>query len=306
MTSPFVIVVHGGAGRWPSRLRPAALDGVAAAVTATATALAADASAVEAVCLAVALLEDAPVFNAGTGSALNADGDAEMDAAVMAGDDARFGAVCALRRVRNPVQVARAVMERTPHCVLAAEGALRFAREQGFRDHDPVTEARRSELARAAAGERPRGEVEPRSRTVPPATHDTVGAVALDRRGRLAAATSTGGITMKRPGRVGDSPLPGAGTYATPVAASSATGLGESILRRLSTRTICDLVAAGRHPDDAIATALAALAADAADAGFIAVDVAGRIGIGHDAAAMPHAFVREGDPAVTTRVAVPS
>jgi beta-aspartyl-peptidase (threonine type) len=293
--------VHGGAGRWSARWHAPAVAGVSAAARAGAALLATGATALDGVCAAVVVLEDDPVFNAGTGSALNTDGEAEMDAAVMDGRDARFGAVCALRRVRNPVLVAHRVMECTPHCLLAGDGALRFARAQGFADHDPVTEQRRTELAKALAGDRRRGDVAP---ITPPAAHDTVGAVALDAEGRLAVATSTGGITMKLPGRVGDSPLPGAGTWASAKAASSATGLGEAILRRLSTRNVCDLIAAGRHPDDAIGAALAALAGADADAGFIALDALGRIGAGHDSAAMPHAFFREGDADVTARMTV--
>jgi beta-aspartyl-peptidase (threonine type) len=301
----FAVVVHGGAGRWRDRWHAGALAGVTAAAQAAIDVLAAGRSALDAVCAAVVVLEDDPLFNAGTGSALNVHGEAEMDAGVMDGLTARFGGVCALARVRNPVLVARAVMQHTPHCLLAAGGALRFARERGFADHDPVTEQRRQELAKAIAGERRRGDVAPLTPAAPPATHDTVGAVALDARGGLAVATSTGGITMKLPGRVGDSPLPGAGTYATRAAASSATGLGEAILRRLSTRTICDLIGAGRDPEEAIALALADLAVADADAGFIAVDARGRIGVGHDSAAMPHACFTSGDRAITARMAVP-
>jgi beta-aspartyl-peptidase (threonine type) len=303
MTRPrHAIVVHGGAGRWRPRWHDATIAGVVAAVRAGAEALARGEGALDAVCAAVVRLEDDPLFNAGTGSALNADGQAEMDAGVMDGHTSRFGAVCALQRVRNPVLVARAVMERTAHCLLAAEGALRFARDCGFADHDPVTAQRRDELARALAGERRPSDVVPGAQR---ASHDTVGAVALDERGCLAVATSTGGITMKRAGRVGDSPLPGAGTYATSAAASSATGLGEAILRRLSTRTVCDLIAAGSAPDVAVRAALADLAAYDADAGFIALDAQGRIGVGHDSAAMPHAFLVAGAADLTARMAVP-
>jgi len=298
----FAVVVHGGAGRWRERWHAGALAGVTAAARAAIDVLAAGRSALDAVCAAAVVLEDDPLFNAGTGSALNVHGEAEMDAGVMEGLTARFGGVCALARVRNPVLVAREVMRHTPHCLLAAGGALRFARERGFADHDPVTEQRREELAKAIAGERWRGDVAP---LTPPAPHDTVGAVALDTGGGLAVATSTGGITMKLPGRVGDSPLPGAGSYATRAAASSATGLGEAILRRLSTRTICDLIAAGRDPREAIASALADLAGDDADAGFIALDAHGRIGVGHASAAMPHAFFSLGDADITARIAVP-
>ena len=288
----FAIAVHGGAGRWKPRQDAEALAGVAAALQAGAAELERGGTALAAAVAAVVILEDHPAFNAGTGSALNARGEAEMDAAVMLGSAARFGGVCAIRRVKNPVLVAKAVMNETPHALLAGDGARAFARACGFGDHDPVTEARVAELNAARA----RG-----VRASPMAgPTDTVGAVALDTAGQLAAATSTGGVAMKLPGRVGDSPLPGAGTYATTLCAASATGLGEAILCRLSTRSLCDLVAAGRTPDQAISAVLEEL--HGADAGFIAVDANGRIGVAHNTRAMPHAFLAAGARAPTVRM----
>ena len=285
----YSIVVHGGAGGWEGSVQAEVLDGLRGAVERAVTLLSAGASASDAVVAAVVALEDDPLFNAGTGSVLNQEGVVEMDAAVMTGHDLACGAVAALQRVRNPVLVARRVMQATPHVLLAGEGALRFARAHGFQDYDPLTpEARRHYEQRAT--ERSAG---------PPGT---VGAVALDRAGRLAAATSTGGRFLKLPGRVGDSPIPGAGTYATLAAAASATGHGESLLRHLATRSVCDLVAGGVPPQQAVARVLEHIAAaSSSEAGLIAVVRDGAIGIAHGTPAMPHAWLREGNPEISAR-----
>jgi beta-aspartyl-peptidase (threonine type) len=223
-------------------------------------------SALDAVTVAVAVLEDDPLFNAGTGSVLNRDGEVEMDAAVMTGHDLRFGAVAAIRRVRNPVLVARQVMERSGHALLVGEGAVRFAREHGFGDCDPITAEALSAFQRARAD----------------LALGTVGAVALDGEGWLAAATSTGGTLLKLPGRVGDTPLPGAGTYATRDAAVSATGKGELVMRVLAAKSICDLGAAGVPMQHAVNRVLTAMRDTVgADAGFIAIGRGGSIGIEH-------------------------
>ncbi len=284
----WAIVVHGGCGRWESSDSPAALKGVRAAVQAGARVLADGGSALDAVCAAVVVLEDDPLFNAGTGSTLNRDGDAEMDAAVMTGD-LRCGGVAAIRRVRNPVLVARRVMEETPHVLLAGRGATAFARRQGFRDYDPVTpEARRRLRSAVAAG----------------AARGTVGAVALDADGRLAAATSTGGIALKLPGRVGDSPVPGAGNYATRFAAASATGRGELILRHVVTKALCDRVAAGRGAGRAAQETLRRLALERGESvGVIALDRAARVGVAiHGGGTMPHAWFVAGADRVVVRM----
>lgn len=282
------IAVHGGAGNWDPALHDDARAGVRAAAEVGRTMLGSGASALDAVCAVVVALEDNPVFNAGTGSVLNRDGDVEMDAAVMNGQDLGFGAVAAIRRIRNPVLVARCVMERSGHALLAGEGALRFARAQGFADYDPVTARARTEWERLRPG--PQG---------------TVGAVALDSQGGLAAATSTGGTVDKLAGRIGDSPLPGAGTYATELAAVSATGRGELVMRALAGKRICDLVEQGRTMQEAVVAVLQWMRAGiGGDAGFIAVSRAGSVGIAHGMAFMPHAFATSADPAVTVSMQV--
>lgn len=273
------IVVHGGAGSWPRELWRPALRGVRRAAGMGAAVLAAGGSALDAVVEAVAALEDDPVFNAGTGSVLNREGEAEMDAGVMDGATLGAGGVAALRRVRNPVRVARRVLEATPHVLLVGEGALAFARAQGFADHDPVTAQRRAEHARRVA----RGE--------PGTPKDTVGAVALDGAGRIAAATSTGGVSLKLPGRVGDSAIPGAGNYANAWAGASATGRGELVMRVLATKEVCDRVAAGETADAACAAVVEAMRGTVGDdVGLIALDARGGVGVAHGRDLMPHAF----------------
>ncbi|HTS52485.1 MAG TPA: isoaspartyl peptidase/L-asparaginase family protein [Burkholderiales bacterium] len=284
----WAIAVHGGAGDWDVARHAQARAGVSSAAQRGGILLAGGGAALDAVTAAVAALEDDPSFNAGTGSVLNRDGEVEMDAAVMTGHDLAFGAVAAIRRVRNPVLVARCVMERSGHALLAGEGAVRFAREQGFGDYDPVTAGARAAFERARADLR----------------LGTVGAVALDSAGRLAAATSTGGVLLKLAGRVGDTPLPGAGTYATQGAAVSATGKGELMMRVLAAKSICDLAAAGLSAQDAADRVLAAMRdAVGADAGFIAIGRDGSIGMAHGTRHMAGAWWTSEQSAVRATMA---
>ena len=286
----WAILIHGGAGEWLSQDEAAALAGVGLAASNAMQRLVAGGSALDAAVAAVVELEDNALFNAGTGAVLNRDGEAELDASVMTGHDLRCGAVAALRRVRNPVLVARRVMERTAHVMLAGEGALRFARSEGFGDYDPVTQRARDAWLRRTS-----------------ASPGTVGAVVLDLVGRLAAATSTGGVSLKLPGRVGDSPIPGAGNYANAAAACSATGHGELMMRVLAAKDLCDRVARGEHPQAAVDALLREMAAGiGADGGFILLSRDGQLGVAHTMASMPHAWWCEGEPAATARMRVPS
>jgi beta-aspartyl-peptidase (threonine type) len=277
-----VILVHGGAGRWAGEDRPLAVAGVARAAAVGWNVLVEGGSALDAAIESVVALEDDPLFNAGTGSVLNADGVVEMDASVMAGDTLAAGGVACLRRVRNPVLVARRVMEATDCVLLAGPAAAAFAREQGFSDYDPGL----PRALRKAAGV------------------GTVGAVALDAAGRLAAATSSGGREGKRPGRVGDSPIPGAGNYASAQAAVSATGWGEQMLRHVTAKDVADRVARGATPQQALRGALDDMARRFGEPiGAIALDAHGDLGVVHGTEAMPHAWRRSGDPGVTAQFA---
>jgi beta-aspartyl-peptidase (threonine type) len=209
------LLVHGGVGPYEAEYEDARRAGLARAAETARDLLESGAEALDAVVRAVAVLEDDPVFNAGRGSVLNAQGEVEMDAAVMDGARGRVGAVAAVRGIVHPIDLARAVLEDGRAVLLVGTGAERFAEERGLDRCNPATlivEAQRAALARLHH----RG---------------TVGAVARDREGRLAAATSTGGLSGKLPGRVGDTPLAGCGTYADRRVAVSTTGDGESVVR---------------------------------------------------------------------------
>ena len=270
MAQGFAIAIHGGAGTAPRRAMSAALrrryqHGLERALEAGHAVLARGGASLDAVCAAVVELEDSPLFNAGRGAVYNADGKHELDAGVMNGATLAAGAVAAVGRIRNPVLAARAVMERSAHVLLVGRGAERFASRCGLKMERPAyfrTEARLAAWKRRQKGH-----------------HGTVGAVALDRAGNLAAATSTGGYTGKLPGRVGDSPLIGAGTYADNSAcAVSGTGLGEAFIRAVLAH---DVAARMRYGGESLASAsskaLATVARLGGDGGLIAVDPRGRI-----------------------------
>jgi beta-aspartyl-peptidase (threonine type) len=206
----------------------------------------------------VRLLEDAPVFNAGTGSCTTAEGVCELDAIIADGDSLAFGAVAAVRNVRNPVSLARRVMTETPHCMLVGEGACRFATAQGAAT---ATDAELRSPYAAGSG-------------------DTVGAVARDGAGRIAVATSTGGVPGKMPGRVGDAPLIGSGAWADSRAGgASATGIGEDLMRVLMARRAVDHLARDRPPAMACRAAVDDLERLVQGrGGVILLDPAGRTG----------------------------
>lgn len=270
------ITVHGGAGREDAADVVARREGVARAADAGFAVLAAGGSALDAAIAAVVVLEDDPAFNAGVGSVLTVEGIVEADASVMEGAQLGGGAVGAVRGARNPVLVARAVMTEAQEVFLVGEPATALARRHGLAVDPEVlvtAEARRRWLERrAAAGE-------------------TVGAVARDHAGHVAAATSTGGVAGKRAGRIGDSAVLGAGTYADDrLGAASATGPGEMILRLGLSRVALDLLARGKPPRDAATAALAILRERlGAEAGLILVDASGRTAAAHTTPAMPTA-----------------
>jgi L-asparaginase / beta-aspartyl-peptidase len=241
-TTP-VLVIHGGAGVIKRDMDPAKEKAVRAAMTKALldgyAQLKAGKPAIDAVTTAITVLEDDPNFNAGKGSVFTHDGKNEMDAAVMEGDTLSAGSVAGVHRVKNPILLARTVMEHSPHVMLVGDGAEEFAKEQGITLVDPSyfrTEERWQQLQRALKEDdqkKPHADLET-------AKHfGTVGAVALDSQGRLAAGTSTGGMADKRWGRVGDSPIIGAGTYANAQCAVSGTGWGEFYMRTVAAHEIC-------------------------------------------------------------------
>ena len=263
------VIVHGGAGRGADAERRERLAGCVAAARTGWTAVRRGCPAVEAVEEAVAVLEDDPLFNAGTGSSLNAAGEVEMDAALMR-DTLEAGAVAAVAGIRNPIRLARKVLDDGRHVMLAGQGARDFARRAGIEPVRGDTLITRAQRNRWSAG------------------HGTVGCVAVDARGRLAAGTSTGGTPGKLPGRVGDSPLIGCGTYADAVGAASCTGQGEAIIKVLLAKTAVDLLAAGLTPATAAKRAVELLERQTgAEAGLILVDRYGAVGFAHNAEEMP-------------------
>lgn len=240
---PPALVIHGGAGVIRASMTPEIEKAVRAtlleAVNRGYAELKAGKPALDAVTSAITVLEDDPNFNAGKGAVFTHDGHNELDSAVMDGASLKAGAVAGVRTVRNPILLARAVMEKSPHVMLAGPGAETFARENGIALVDPAyfrTERRWQQLQKALAEDKA-GTAHADLET---AKHfGTVGAVALDRNGHLAAGTSTGGMTDKRFGRIGDSPVIGAGTYADANCAVSATGWGEFYLRTVAAHSIC-------------------------------------------------------------------
>jgi L-asparaginase / beta-aspartyl-peptidase len=304
---PIALIAHGGAGNWRPGSDNDAVEGMRAAVVAGREVLNRSGTALDAVCATVVALEDNPIFNAGTGAVLNFDGFCELDACVMESRDCRVGAVSGLQRVRNPVLVARKVMEETDHVMLTAEGAQRFARAMGFGDHDPITPERRADWRNKRDHvDDVLGKHALRMRRFlkehPEYAGGTVGAAAIDADGVLAAATSTGGVTLKLAGRVGDTPLPGAGNYASPWVAASATGTGEFVIRTLATRAISESVEHGASLPAAMQSMLDQLGnAFDADVGFIAVDRNGKACAAHRTRDMPHAFF-EGNGEIVARM----
>jgi len=293
------LIVHGGAGSWRPGSDDDAIRGITKAVAAGRRILEAGGSALDAAVAASLVLEDNPIFNAGTGAVLNFDGFVEFDACVMVSDAAQIGAVSGLQRVKNPIIVARQVMEETDHVMLTGDGATRFARVMGHADYDPITPARLADWVdkkaklEVAVGNDGRGAMKIRKFLIshPEYAGGTIGAVALDANGVLCACTSTGGVTMKLVGRVGDTPLPGCGTYASKFAAASATGTGEYVIRSMATRQISDNVEKGMTLDASIAAVLDGLGRDFdADVGFIGIDANGNAVGAHRTPHMPHAW----------------
>jgi L-asparaginase / beta-aspartyl-peptidase len=230
-----VLVVHGGAGtisrdKMTPEREKAYRATLSEALTSGYKILQSGGTSLDAVETAVRVMEDSPLFNAGRGSVYNADGRIEMDASIMEGSSHKAGAVASVSGIKNPIIAARRVMEKTRHVLLVGNGAMQFAREQGLEFADSAyfaTPQRWEELQRAKSKEQEQG-----SHGLPDVHYGTAAALAIDREGNLAAGTSTGGLTNKRWGRVGDSPLIGAGTYAdNATCAVSCTGTGEYFIR---------------------------------------------------------------------------
>jgi beta-aspartyl-peptidase (threonine type) len=299
------LIVHGGAGAIPPENYEGARAGCRAAAQAGWGVLRAGGSAVEAVQAAIVALENDPRFNAGTGAVLTADGRAQLDAGIMDGEWLHAGAVAGVERLKNPIRAARLVLA-SPHVLLVGAGAEQFAVEHGMALCDPRELVTETQYARWRRGYREGDDVN--VDTTPAAApdgapvhadddrHGTVGAVAVDARGCIAAGASTGGIAAKYPGRVGDTPLVGAGFYAeNGLGGVSCTGHGEDFIRLLLARRALDFVAAGQPAQEAAASAIRLLGERVGGhGGLILLDGEGRVGFAYNTSAMAYAFMTEG------------
>jgi beta-aspartyl-peptidase (threonine type) len=270
------LVVHGGAGADPAEGREELRAGMQEAAAAGWAMLSGGGSALDAVEAAVRALEDHPRFNAGRGSVLTTAGTVEMDASIMEGNALRNGAVAGVTALRHPISLARRLLEDGRHSLFVGAGAMGRARELGLPSCDPaelITERQRNRLRAIQAG--------------------TVGAVALDRHGVIAAGTSTGGTAGKLPGRVGDSALIGCGTYAeSTLGGVSCTGDGEAIIRVVLARRTLEILRAVDDPDHACQIALEVLVDEGrGQGGLILVDWKGRLGWAHSTPLMPVAWM---------------
>jgi beta-aspartyl-peptidase (threonine type) len=273
------LAIHGGAGVIKKGdLAPAKEAAYRAslgtALEAGAKVLRSGGASLDAVEAAVRILEDDPLFNAGKGAVFTAEGRNELDAAIMDGSNLKAGAVAGVTRTKNPVSLARAVMEQSPHVMLARDGADLFSKQRGLEQVEPGyfrTEQRWQEFLEWRASHSSARDTAHR--------YGTVGAVAIDQQGHMAAATSTGGLTGKRWGRIGDSPVIGAGTYAADgVCAVSATGTGEYFIRTNAARQLCDRIAwKGQTVQAAANATIANIGGLGGDGGMIAMDKVGHI-----------------------------
>jgi beta-aspartyl-peptidase (threonine type) len=281
------LVVHGGAWAMPDDMVQAHLHGVRNALVAGWRVLERGGPALDAVEEAVVIMEDDATFDAGRGSFLNRDGKVQLDALIMDGSTLRAGGVGCVERLKNPIRAARKILSESPHVYFVAEGAEQFAAEHGValcRNEDLVV-AREVERLReyqelAARGSANDGE----DLFAPSISHDTVGAVALDRGGNIAAATSTGGTLNKAPGRLGDSSLIGCGCYADNLsAAASTTGWGEPIMKLVLAKWTADRVSAGNLPEWAAQEAMNYLKQRLnGHGGIIVLNAQGQFGIAHN------------------------
>jgi beta-aspartyl-peptidase (threonine type) len=303
VTTDPILVVHGGAWAIPEDMVEGHLHGVRNAIAAGWRALSRGGSALDAVEEAVVVLEDDETFDAGRGSFLNRDGKVQLDAFIMEGATLRGGGVGGVERLRNPIRAARKILSESPHVYFVAEGAERFAAEHGIELCDNKDLVIPREVERLRTFQAHAAEQAP-DLFAPAISHDTVGAVALDGQGNLAAATSTGGTLNKAPGRLGDSSLIGCGCYAdNESAAASLTGWGEPIMKLVLAKWSADRVLAGNLPEWVSQEAMNYLKARVnGHGGIILLDAKGHIGIAHNTPRMAWALkTPKGEDAGITR-----
>lgn len=290
MSSPAtqpVLLIHGGAWAMPDDAVAAHERGIANALAAGWDALERGGTSVDAVEAAVTVMEDDDTFDAGRGSFLTRDGRVQLDALLMNGENLRTGGVACVERLRNPIQAARLVLEESPHVYFVGAGAERFATQHGMRliDNFELIVPRERERLMAFQRHEAAGGADTTFSGEPTAhSHDTVGAVALDQYGNLAAATSTGGTLSKAPGRVGDSSLIGCGCYADNLSAAvSLTGWGEPIMKLVLGKWAVDRVASGSPPQEAASAAIDYLYTRlGGHGGIILLGPNGELGLAHN------------------------
>jgi beta-aspartyl-peptidase (threonine type) len=298
------IIVHGGAGKWqPERSKPG-MEGVKRAAETGMGILKHGGSSVDSVMEAVVVMEDDGAFNAGYGSSLSMEKKVEMEASIMDGKTLQAGAAGLLSDIKNPVRLARVVMERTDHVLVVGEGAERLATAEHLERRNPVTELRLryyEQQKKALLEGKP--ELPKLAKLIKDwpelFTLGTVGAVAVDNEGSVAAATSTGGFPLKLPGRIGDSPLIGCGTYADNLSgACSTTGVGEIAIRLVLAKTVCNYMEDGKAAQEAAELAIKIVNTRLSSVynamGLIAIDAYGRIGAAHNSPNMCWAYITPG------------
>ncbi|MGE5532266.1 MAG: isoaspartyl peptidase/L-asparaginase family protein [Bacteroidota bacterium] len=284
------IIVHGGAWDIPPELHAEHLSGCRTAAAAGWEILERGGTAIDAVEAAIRVMEDHPVFDAGRGSHLNADGQVELDAGMMDGATLRAGAVAAVRRIANPISLARHVLHDSPHVFIVGEGAERFAEQAGVPLCDPaelIVPREQAMWERRRSGQ-DEGQMGAPTRSA----SDTVGAVALDQMGNLAVGNSTGGTFYKAPGRVGDTPIIGCGLYAdNTMGAAACTGVGEQIMKTVLAKTAVDQIALLRSASDAARVAIAYFEHRVGgQGGVICISPDGQIGFAHTTPFLAHAY----------------
>ncbi len=289
------LIVHGGAGDIQPGRHELCRAGCREAVLAGWEVLKRGGSALDAAVRAVVTLEDNPNFNAATGATLNARGRVELDAGVMDGATLDVGAVASVGRIKNPILLARLVLQ-SPHVLLTGEGAELFAQEQGMALCQPEELITPAQLERWRSGYRPGDGVGVPGTEASEEKHGTVGAVAIDSEGHLASATSTGGMANKHPGRVGDSPLVGCGFYAEDgLGGVSSTGHGEYFMRLLMARRACEFLAHGLSAQAAAEAAIRLLSERlGGDGGLILIDRQGQVGLAHNTPNLAYGYLMAG------------
>jgi len=298
-----VIVVHGGAGEWQPERRKSGIAGVKTAAKVGFDVLT-KSGALDAVEAAVMSMEDDPVFNAGLGSTLTLDGSIEMEASIMDGESLDAGAASLLEDIRNPVHLARIIMENTDHIYIVGHGAEKLARLFKLERRNPRTELR-VKYWKTLKDKLKKGEVDYMPKTYKLIKEnpklfqfDTVGAVALDTKGNVAAATSSGGVGLKFPGRIGDTPLIGLGNYAdNESGACSATGMGEIAMRLVLAKAVCDKIHLGSSAQEATESLIKLVnrrirGTIKNSMGLIAVDKKGGMGVAHNSKNICYAYMR--------------